>query len=203
METNAKKVQQIGELATRVGRAHEAHDQAWRAKRAADADLLVEVIEKVRPGLRAICSRVAASGTRSSAGVTTEPAVFRGVLLAGDNPVGHAGPTSVAGPTENGVVARGRYGGTDLFLTEAGSLVQLRYSGNWSTVPGEVSRWGSEVVGMNAAEAAIEYPLDELMDHLAAALATQAEGATPRRIAQLSEQAERVRALLTLVRSST
>jgi hypothetical protein len=200
METNAKKVQQIGELATRVGRAHEAHDQAWRAKRAADADLLVELIEKVRPGLRAICSRVAASGTRSSAGVTTLPAVFRGVLLATDSPLPRGGPASTPDAKDE---RRGRYGGRDLFLSEAGELVLLRYSGTWSTVPGEISRWGSEVGTITPAEAAIEYPLDELMDHLAAALATQAEGATPRRIAQLSEQAERVRALLTLVRSST
>jgi hypothetical protein len=181
-------------LADAVGLDHAELEDSAKALREANGALLAANIDALAGALRALCSAVGVAGELSGAGYTVENAPWRGLYLAGDGP-------TVEGRVAAGPHMRGRHGGARLFLDERGDLVEMTYSGPWSNVPGEVSRWKTTHVYLTYVEAAEKYGLATILDRLAAALAEQAGGASRVTAARLREKAERVLALVKLVRS--
>jgi hypothetical protein len=95
---------------------------------------------------------------------------------------------------------RGRYSGTRLIYRDDGALVELAYSGAFTTVPGEVSAWKADEGAIPAAAAAARYDLDAIFAALHRALEAQADGAAARKAAELRAGARRLRDVATLVR---
>lgn len=188
----------LAAVADRVGRDHAATDAAAAERLAESATILLEVIAALRGAWRAMASRVGTASTMSAAGTTTEHASWTGLYLAGDGPK-QVAPVLVGGTN----ASRGKYAGTRLFLRGYdGKLVQLVYSGTWSTVPGEVSSWRSMEREVTAVDAVELYGLASLVEALEKSLRAQEQGKTTDRARQFREEAERLRAVLVLLRSS-
>jgi hypothetical protein len=188
------KLKQLRSTAAAVGKQAAALDVAGTDASLAKGELLAAVIDAIKPALRAICSKVAIGSTITDAGTTTEPASWRGLYLAGDGPCLVDRKTSPDG-------IRGRWGGDRLMLRADGHLVTLRYQGPWTNVRGEVSKWTAEAIPTDAVSATGRWNLDVMIGSISNAVMAQANGASPRRAAQLRESAERIRALVVLVQS--
>jgi hypothetical protein len=198
--TNTKEIQmaklkELRATAEAVGAQTAALDVAGLDASMASAELLAAVLDALRPALRAICSPVAVYSTTTGAGTTTEPSGWRGLYLAGD------GPQIVGRHQLDDGAVRGRYGGERLMLRDDGQLVVLRYEGPWSNVYRETSSWTATAAVVDAGAAAGRYDVPGILDALAQALAAQARGGAPARAAKLREKAERLQALVILVRS--
>lgn len=187
-----------------VGRDHSALEAAGAEKLAEGATCLVEVIAMLRGAWRAMSSLVAVESTTSSAGTTTVPADWRGLVLTGDGPK-QLGDTRFGVNVERAIgakVERGRYSGTRLFLRGYdGKLIQHIYDGHWSTVPREVSSWKATEREVNAVDAVELYGLVPILTSLDTALHAQAEGKTRDRAAQLRGDAEVIRSVTNLLRA--
>lgn len=198
---DSEQLTAINQTAEQVGRAHAALDVAAAHALAARATMLREIIGAFGPSLRALASQIGRTSTTTSGGTTVEPFPWRGIYLAGDGPsTGKASEFSAQGGS------RGRFFGTRLILKVDGSLVELSYDGPWSTVPGEVSKWTATDRAINDVEATKRYGLEGIFGELKDALrkAAQKDKATDgmeRRAEKFNADADRVHALLTLIRS--
>lgn len=164
-----------------VAVASDAHISALADKRTASAELLTAVVEAVRPALRAVSSRIIIARVTSGAGMTDTTLDEPGLYLASTGP------------------APATPGKADLFLCREGSFVLLGYDDEVEV--GGVKRWKAAVVELGVHDVIEMFPLAVVMDAIARALAAQASSNTPRRTKQIEDQAARLRALVTLVRS--
>ena len=151
--------------AEQIGRDLAAVDAAGAAVLAEKAILLREVVTALGPALRALSSPVSVAAVVSANGITTDPAGWRGVVIAGD------GPKPIVPP----MISRGRYGGTRLILRQDGAFVELTYDGPWSAVPSEVSRWAAEVRVLGDVEVAKVYGLDAVLTAIGEAVEKHAQ----------------------------
>ena len=155
----------IKALAERVGIEDADYTEAITMERRARTNILKEVIRVIRPGLRAICSRVAISSTMSGAGTTTDPAPWRGLKLFG---------TGVLRLRQG--EPSGTFSGHDLFLSDDGQLHELAYRGTWSKEKGAVSKWEAKITTLTNLGVAEEYDLDPILSSVEAALRAQLQG---------------------------
>lgn len=197
--TQLDNLKAIRATAERVERDLGELDAAGAVLREASAALLAATVDAYRPALRALGSTVGASSTtttNAAGGMTSvEPFPWRGVWVGGD------GPTLIARESAGPLMARGRHGGTRLILDTVGQFAELSYEGPWSNVPGEVSSWTASVSLLAPITVVERYNVNVVLDKLAAALAAQANGTSPERAVLLREKADRIQALVKLVRS--
>ena len=144
MTLTAQDLDRLATVAATVAAEAEQADQARSELAAAQASLLSRVIDLARPALRAIGTRPKTSvsvahhaDVNYGGGVDTiERYPSRCLCLNSERP----------GPDEDNPRANGgAYEGADLFLREDGTLLELRYSGDWSRWQGSSWGWTAEV----------------------------------------------------------
>jgi hypothetical protein len=187
MNGNADKIK---ELAPQVAQEHEQYEAALADERRVHASLLAAIREMVRPALRALGSRVTAGGTRSPAGLTTDPAAFRGVHLAGTGLL-----PAVLLPDK-----RGEFTGYDLFLSVDGIFEELHYFGAWSGVKGEVTTWRSRSSQLTPKQVAAEYDVGHVLEQLRHRLKEQVQGEKPEHTRMIRARLDRVNQLIAAAR---
>lgn len=206
--TAPENITELRAVAQRVADQHADLEQAGEAIRAEKAGILRQVLEAVRPAARALAAPVGIGMTCGGrAGNTIEPASWRGLYLAGQGPT-LVDRVAVPQPEMKRAAfpERGRHAGARLLLRADGALVELSYDGPWSTVPGEVTKWTATPRAINDVEATKRYGLEGIFGELKDALrkAAQKDKATDgmeRRAEKFNADADRVHALLTLIRS--
>lgn len=185
-----RTLNQLSAQAIGVAAAVDANAQALVDKKNASVELLDAVVNAVRPALRAMSSRIVTSRITSPAGTTETALDEPGLYLTCLPPMrDRPGPYITAGAWQ----------GTDVFLCREGSFVMLSYDGEANR--DGVSKWAGAVVELASRDVVDMFPLPVVMDAIARAMATQANGNTTRRTEQIRNQADRLRALVTLVRS--
>lgn len=178
-----------------VAQEHEEHEAARADRFAAEGDLLAAATSAVLPALRALSSRIVTARVVSKAGRTDTGAIgVPGVFIGPADTVAR----QLAGP----VCRAGAWSGRDLFLLQDGTWVVLVYDGVDATMQDGVSEWGSDMVQLTPHEVVEMIPVDVVLDALARALDQQLAGSKARRTAETEARTQRIRALVTLVRSS-
>jgi len=194
---------EINNAAPMVAEQHCEHVTAVAEQAAAEVELLTAVIEKVRPALPALGSRVKVAYYAEVEGPGREEkyADWQGLYInrTGDR----------VGPVMEGAKHgrnRGPYVGVDYFLITRGTdflpvgqFAEVSYSGNWTCWQNEADRWQAEVKLISPAEALETLSLSTVLSELSTALIAQLQGKKPERIKQARETAERLRALVTLL----
>lgn len=191
-DETAKLLHDLGDRARRVARDRSDYDGAYNEAKAARADLLTAIIDAVKPALPALCSGVPLLWSYPK---ISEGPVIRALQLT--QPRGPAFPVRFALATDS---RRGRYGGTALYLTDHGQLIDMSFDGPWSDVPGEVSSWEAKWSPLTAQQATEEYDIHEIIDRLTTALVEEAKGKRPMRTASLLTRARQLQALTTMLR---
>lgn len=181
---------QLQHQAVGVATAVAANEEAMADKKTASVELLDAVVEAVRPALRAMSSRIVTSRVTSGAGTTETALDEPGLYLTCIGP-----PRDRPGP----YATAGSWQGTDLFLCREGSFVMLSYDGELDRAG--VSKWAAAVVELATRDIVDMFPLPVVLDAIARAMSAQANGNTTKRTEQIRNQADRLRALVTLVRS--
>ncbi len=186
-------VGRLGDMAKRAGELASEQSAAYDEVNQAEAELLDAVIARVKPGLRAVSSRIQSS-RRSwwpdnvSTSEETDHLEERGLRVYGDGP-------ELDHPRAN----RGQYEGTDLYLLRDGTWLEVAYSGSWSCWQGEGSEWTAETRVLSTTEVASEYSIPYLIDAIAKALEAQLSGKREKATKRALERAETMRALTTLL----
>lgn len=190
-------VTELGVQARGIAQQHNAYEAALADKKAASTDMLAAVVDAIKPALRALSSKIITARVMSRSGGRTEKDGIGvpGLYLASIGPDVGPGPKTHAGSWQ----------GTDLFVLTDGSFVLLSYEGTHAE---DVSEWSAAAVPLTARDVIDMFPIDIILDRIAKAMVEQA--GSPRtvmvgkekRIKEIVEQAGRIRALITLVRSS-
>lgn len=175
------KLAQLHAQARGVADVTATADVAAADKKAASVELLDAVVEAVRPALRALASRIVIARAVSGAGTTEKTLDEPGLYLASTGP------------------APATPGKADLFLCREGSFVMLGYDDEVDV--GGVRQWKAAVVELASRDVIDMFPIAVVLDAIARALAAQANGNAVKRTQKIQEQAARLRALVTLVRS--
>lgn len=176
------KLAQLNAQARGIADVTAAADAAIADKKTASVELLDQVVDAVRPALRALSSRITIARSTSSTGTTTDKTLDEpGLYLASTGP------------------APATPGKADLFLCREGSFVLLGYDDEVEV--GGVRRWQAAVVELASRDVVDMFPLPVVLDAIARAMAEQVNGNSARRTKQIVDQAARLRALVTLVRS--
>jgi hypothetical protein len=185
----------IDGLVSTVAAASTEAQEARAAQDAAEVLLLETLVERVRPALKALSSRITtservywASKNRPMLGSETTKSEHRGCRVVGDGP-------SKDYPSEN----RGAWEDHDLYLLTDGRWLELEYGGHWSQWQGEESKWIAKERIMTTAEVVDEYDSDTIVGAVVTALQKQADGNLPERSARMRDRAEKVRAVTTLL----
>jgi hypothetical protein len=179
------------ELATVAGEQSRAHD----VEGAAEVELLDSIVETVRPALKALASRIQVSHLSQwvSSSDTDETDLFmngvKGLRVIGDG-------AFQAHPSAN----RGHYAGNDLYLTTAGTWLELRYDGSWSRWQGEGDDWTAEQERLNTSEVVERYSVADIIEAISSAVEAQLEGNRTKATKAALRRAETTNALVTLLR---
>jgi len=194
METET--LNQIETLAKTVEAQHVALVSAIAEENKADALLLEAVIAKLGGALPALCSRpkieyrctgLATDSQRES----SKRAAWRGMCVSDKWP---------GAIEDNPRSNSGAYEGTDLFIRDDGSFVELEYTGSWSRWQGSISAWESSERELTIQEVASEYEINPIVGHILRHLSEYANGNASKRAAQARERAEKIGALLHLLK---
>lgn len=191
-----KDVEAIGALAPEVGEAHAALRSALADKRRYEGKLLDSIVEMVRPALNAIASRVqigeAFYSGEHNGETKTYSSAFKGAALAG--------PGVVREKDRDGGFT-GAYTGRTLYLTAAGSWVELTYDGSFNQWQGSRCHWQATETrhADGAAVVAAGFDVEEIVRTLAQLLREQASGNASRRAARIRNEAERLDAVRILL----
>jgi hypothetical protein len=172
---------QLKHQARGVADATDANAAAAADKKTVSVELLDAVVEAVRPALRALASRIVIARAVSGAGTTEKTLDEPGLFLASTGP------------------APATPGKADLFLCREGSFVLLGY--DEAVDVGGVRQWKAAVVELATRDVVDMFPLAVVLDSIARALVEQAKSNTTKRTQEMVNQAARLRALVTLVRS--
>lgn len=190
-------VDKLGDLAIKVGDAHEAMEEAFDEESAAEGALLAAVIEKVRPALPALACRMEQSYAVTAFGDVDkqreEEEPFQdlgGLLLCGDGDAVRDNPTD----------QRGNFRGAGLYLMADGALVTLIYRGTWSRWQGSGWGWVATKTELTPQAAAALFDLDGCVDAIEKALRSQLAGRKDRNTKAAADRATKLRALAELIR---
>ena len=191
----SKNLEGLRTQAERVNEQHVAMETAYSAAREAEAELLTAIIAAVRPGLRALCSRLESSREVVGHGdvnrqryTTRHFKNWRGVVVAGDG-------RREDNPRDN----RGCWEGSELVLREDGSLVELSYEGDWSRWQGSNWGWRATLTVLTPLQAVADYEVEAVADRLAGLLQRQLDGRAAKRTQAAQNRAARLHALAALL----
>lgn len=183
----------LAELARTVADQHGTLAEAIADERDAEAALLAQIVESVRPALRALSSRLKASERTfwpDNAAPATEKTYHpeRGVLVDGD------GPTRDHPRANEGAIV-----GTDLALLDDGTFAVLDWSGTWSRWQGATSFMQSALTRVSLRDVVENYNAENIAMELRNHLEGQRGGKTPKTIAAAKARAEKLRSVSTLL----
>lgn len=186
-------IENIAAKAAQVGSEYETSQAAIAERDAAEANLLEALIERIRPALRALSSRIQSRERTwwpDNASTATETDHFseRGLCVAG-------GGVKRDHPRANA----GSYEGTDLWLLTEGRFAEVTYSGHWSRWQGAASAWEASLTSRTTAQIAHDYDVDEIVATISEAL-DKATGSREKTTTKARERAEQIRAVTTLLR---
>lgn len=193
-----ENVEQIVSVAGVVAADHEAFEAARSEALAAEAALLDGLIERIRPALKALSSRVETSERNYWVGNThqetdNECADWRGLHVL-DEKVGPGRKKDSSGNS-------GEYYGLDIFLATDGTFRKLQYSGSFSYWQGSTSEWESVETDLTSLDVAKFGLTEEVISNIAQALDKQAKGDKKAATKTTLERAEKVRAISALLGS--
>lgn len=185
----------IQQLAQQVAVQHAEYKEAIASERAAEVQVLEQVIALVKPALRALCGRIVATYDVShhadvnyGGGVCkTTSREERGFCIAGDARAYEDTPQANSGG----------YEGQGLWLLADGTLAEIAWSGNWSRWQG--SSWGYASVLHPVTFSAREWKLNECLESIESALAKQLAGNKPAVTEAALARATKLRAAVVLL----
>lgn len=197
-----KNVETIKTLAPVVAQAAEESNAAHAEQQQAEIALLAQVVELVKPALRAISSRPLTcsdwTGLDGDEKPRTERATWAGVCLTGRPGPVQRGARSASGRDNT----RGAWGGTDLFLRPDGTFVTLAYIGTWSNWQDARSPWHSKFAPKTVQTVITEDwapSLAEIVNVLASKLTAEVNGKRSEATRAARERAAKLRALAALI----
>ena len=160
----------LADLAARVAAQHREQSDAIADERQAAAGVLAQIVDAVRPALKALSSRLLKEERTwwpDNAAPTTDKTYHaeRGVILAGDGP-----------ERDHPRANQGAIVGEALALLEDGTFARLDWSGNWSNWQGATSTEQSALTTMSALDVVGDYDLDAIAEALADRLDAQLAG---------------------------
>lgn len=155
-------------------KAKKANDLVYKTQSAmvdaiaADAELLDELIELIRPSLRPIAGpiRIGYDEWWDDGTCPQERYIHsqdRGIRVAGTR------STSGPGLCYDGQCG-GHYEGRDLYISTSGALIEIAYTGTFSTEQGGVSGWRCKEEEIPAVDAVERYGLNALVSAVSSAL---------------------------------
>lgn len=207
MDTEIKQIETLAKIVTEQA---ETLAKAAAENEAAETALMEHVVGKLRPALRALSSRIQTEENVESEdpdGPTREDRYYhlRGIYIPLSRPNGRERWLS-SGPVEqregrNGGVddTAGPYVGTDLFLMEDGSWLELAYRGRWSRWQGAVSWWTATPRRMTLTDVVAEYNVPDVLGGLLVRLEGYVKGNATTRAQKLADNAAKIRAMLALL----
>lgn len=174
----------IKALTESVAAQAEKLDASIAEERAAEAGLLEAVIVSVRPALRALSNRLLERRETTADGVLTVSFLpFRGLVLV-----------------NNEQAVNGKWEGASLVVVEDGGLVELIVGGHYSvSAAGSLLQWAFR--GLTPAAAAKRYSVRACVEVLAEKLTEYANGNAGKTAAKAMAQADRLRAVITLLKA--
>ncbi len=190
-------LQRMSEMAVTIGAEHDDYEAAIAEDRDARMKLLAEVVEAVRPALRALGSRLKvrevaeASNENAMVVLHKEHAIgplSRGLLLSEGPP----GPSKM--PPR---ALAGAYSGIEQYLTEAGEFASLAYEGRFSEAG---YSWEAKLRVEHPSAIVADGGLERAICAIGSALQRQL-GARLDRTREFSRLALRVEALTTLLKT--
>lgn len=196
METTMETI--ATELATKadqVGTLSKTHGEAIDTQSEAEVALLTRLVEKLRPALPALTSRIKAESlTRWHDNAYTATTCRNwdgpdGVCVAGDGPVDDH-------PRDNA----GRTTGWRLYLLENEGWLEVDYDGTWSRWQGASYGWKATCKVIDAARALEIAHIDDVLAALGKALDAHLKGNLAANTAKALARAEQLRAVLALIK---
>ena len=185
----------IARCAPLVACEHGEFVDALATEAAAETALLVRVIETVKPALRALACRIyrtwRATSGHNGCNPVEEKDYFdeRGACLV-----------DAFDRTKDATGNRGTYGGSRLYLLDDGRLAKVRRTGTWSAWQGEWDEEECTLAIIDAATAQKNYHLADIVEGLAVKLNEQIGGEKSKRTKAAKQRAEKVAALVALVK---
>ncbi|HRY43420.1 MAG TPA: hypothetical protein P5164_05680 [Thermoanaerobaculia bacterium] len=184
----------LASLAANVAAQHDEMTVAMEEERAAEERLLGQLVEAVRPALRALSSRLLASERTfwpDNVSTATEKDYHedRGVRLAGSGP-----------ERDHPRANRGAIEGLDLVLLDDGTFARLDWSGHWSRWQGEEDLEESTLARVSLRDVVDGWDVDQLAAALHERLEAQMTGRAPKRTASARQRAEKLAAVSSLLK---
>lgn len=183
----------LADLAAKVADQHGTMQAAIDEEREAEAQLLGQIVDAIRPALKALSSRLKAServwwpdnvSTATEQGFHEE----RGVRLAG------TGPERDHPRANDGAIE-----GTDLVLLEDGTFARLDWSGSWTRWQGRTSEESSTLTRLSLRDVADEWDAETIAGDLAERLQAQLEGKASKTTQAARDRAKKLRSVSTLL----
>ena len=192
-DTPSRNPRRLAELAPAVERQHAEMTSAFEEEQTAEVELLAQLVETVRPALRALSSRLKASEKvwwPDNVSTATEKTFHpeRGVLVAGSGPE-RDHPRANDGGIE----------GTDLALLEDGTFARLDWSGSWTRWQGRTSEETSTLTRISLLDVVETWDVDEIARVLVDRLEAQLSGKATKTTAAARDRAEKLRSVSTLL----
>ena len=186
-------VEKITNLARSVAEQHSTMEAAFAEERAAEERLLGQLVDAVRPALKALSSRLKASETTfwpTSAEIATEKTYHpeRGVRLDGNGP-----------ERDHPRANDGGIGGTDLVLLDDGTFVRLDWTGTWTRWQGRTSEETSTLTRITLRDVVETWDVDVIAATLSERLEAQATGRASKTTASARQRTEKLRAVAALL----
>ena len=183
----------LEELARQVAEQHVEMSDAISDERSAEEALLAQIVEAVRPALRALSNRLRASRRvwwPDNVSTATEETHHdaRGIVVDGDGPQ-HDFPRA----------NEGQIVGEDLVLLDDGSFARRDWTGSWTRWQGRTSVEESTLTPLTLAQVVADYDVDEIAESIRERLEEQLSGRAPKRTAAARERAEKLRAVSTIL----
>ena len=183
----------LAALAAKVAEQHATMEAAFEEERAAEEVLLGQLVDAVRPALRALSSRLKASEKvfwPDSVSTATEKSYHdeRGVILAGTGPERDH-------PRANDGAIEGR----DLVLLDDGDFARLDWSGYWTNWRGRTSKETSTLTRITLRDVVETWDVDEIAAALSERLEAQLSGRATKTTASARQRTEKLRAVAALL----
>lgn len=186
-------IENISELATKAANLHETLQTSIAVERDAEAAILTQVIDSVRPALKAICSK------HYLTCVTHWPDTIRSVA-AYSNPFKGLSLTPFGPERDYPNASRGEYESKDLVLLDTGDLARIEWSGHWSSWQGERSQYTGELCMISIRESMNHWLLSDCVTAIQTALQKYVDGNAEKVAKRAQAQAEKLQALSKLIR---
>ena len=183
----------LAELASHVSEQHTIMTSAFEEERDAEAALLGQIVDAVRPALKALSNRLKASErvwwpTNAETASQKSYHPERGVRLDG------SGPERDFPHANDGAIT-----GRDLVLLDSGDFATLDWSGSWTKWQGRSSSEESTLTRISPREVVDEWDAEDLAATLAKKLQAHADGRSEKTTAAARVRTEKLRSVSTLL----